>query len=97
MVSSISVVIFIAFVAFLHIALRDRPFSEDFELNPIYHSPPPGLTTRVKPHEGVILTIKDIRRTMQLATILSKPDYELAKNYQKYEKILNSRTEDIEV
>jgi hypothetical protein len=97
MVSSIAVVIFIAIIAFLQIVLRDRPFSEDFELNPIYHTPPPGVPTKIKPHEGVILTIKDIRQTMQLATILAKPDYELAKNYQKYEQILNSRTEEIAV
>jgi hypothetical protein len=90
MVSSIAVVICIAFVAFLHIALRDRPFSEDFELNPIYHTPPSGISTPIKPYDGVVLTIKDIRRTMQMATILAKPDYELAKNFKKFERILNS-------
>lgn len=92
MVSSIVVLIFIAVMTVIILVLRDQPTSENFELNQVYHFPPPGIPTRIKPHEGDELTIKDIRRTMQLATILSKPDYELAKNYQKFERILCSRT-----
>jgi hypothetical protein len=80
-----------------HIAFRKRPFSEKFELNPIYHTPPSGVPTTIKPYEDIILTIKDIRATMQMATILAKPDYELAKNYKKYERILHANTEQDEV
>ena len=89
MLSSILTVVFIAIGATVVVALRDRPFSDDFELNPIYHTPPPGVATPILPYLDVEISIKDIQRTMQLATILAKPDYELAKNHAKYMKILN--------
>jgi len=90
MISSIAVVVCIAIGAIVHVVvLRVRPFSEDFELNPIYHSPPSKVKTAIKPYEDVVITIEDIRRTMQLATILAKPDYALAKNPEKYLQILN--------
>jgi hypothetical protein len=89
MFSDIAVVIFIAIGAFIAVAQRNRPFSEDFELNEIYHNPPPDAPTPIKPLTDIEITIGDIQRTMQLAMILAKPDYELAKDPEKYKKILH--------
>lgn len=78
----------------LYIKWRDRPFSDKFELNEIYHNPPEGFETQIRPYDEIELTIRSIQQTMKEATIYAKPDYELAKKPEKYLKIIEAGAEE---
>lgn len=78
----------------VYISWRDRPFSEKFELNEIYHHPLSDVETLIQPYKEIELPVSSIQLTMKEATIYAKPDYVLAKNPEKYLKIIEARSED---
>lgn len=93
MLSSILSILILALSFAAVIYLRDKPFSESFELNPIYHTPPTGAETIIYPLDEVKVTLDDIKSTMHLATVYARPDYELARNYERYKRLLGDDDE----